>query len=74
MLGRFPTLSMDANPNTGVYVYDSYYGGPNGYYEVGGTSLSSPMWAGLIALGDQARGTAVRSIPPGVLHALYGAL
>ena len=41
---------MDANPNTGVYVYDSYDGGPNGYYEVGGTSLSSPMWAGLIAL------------------------
>ncbi len=68
-----PDVSMDANPNTGVYVYDSYDGGPNGYYEVGGTSLSSPMWAGLIALGDQARGTAGALNSAGVLDALYGA-
>lgn len=47
-----PDVSMDADPNTGVYVLDSYYGG---WLEVGGTSLSCPMWAGLISIADQGR-------------------
>jgi hypothetical protein len=47
-----PDVSMDADPNTGVYVLDSYAGG---YYQVGGTSLSSPMWAGLVAIANQGR-------------------
>jgi subtilase family serine protease len=62
-----PDVSMDADLNTGVYVYDSPLGG---YLLVGGTSLSCPMWAGLIALGDQARGSSLNST--GVLSALYG--
>jgi hypothetical protein len=47
-----PDVSMDADPNTGVYVLDSFDGG---YLQVGGTSLSAPMWSGLIAIADQGR-------------------
>jgi hypothetical protein len=47
-----PDVSMEADPNTGVYVLDSYNGG---WMEVGGTSLSCPMWAGLIGIADQGR-------------------
>jgi subtilase family serine protease len=49
-----PDVAFDADPNTGVYVYDSYIF-PPGWYEVGGTSLGAPAWAGLIALADQSR-------------------
>ena len=41
-----PDVALDADPNSGVSVYDStpYYG-QSGWYQVGGTSASSPMWA-----------------------------
>src|SRR5206468_3833662 len=48
-------LSLDANPSSGVYVLDSYYGGSNGWYTVGGTSLSCPLMAGLVAVANQGR-------------------
>lgn len=48
-----PDISMDANPNSGVYVLDTYYTGS--YLEVGGTSLATPMWAALIAIANQGR-------------------
>lgn len=45
-----PDVSLDANPNSGAAVYDSStYSGQKGWYQVGGTSLSSPMWAGRAA-------------------------
>lgn len=48
-----PDVSFDANPSTGVAVYDSLsYQGTSGWWEVGGTSLSAPAWAGLIAVAD----------------------
>ena len=48
-----PDVSFDADPNTGVAVYSSIdYNGSSGWSEVGGTSLSAPAWAGLIADGD----------------------
>jgi subtilase family serine protease len=51
-----PDVSSDANPNTGVAVYDSYNGGSATPWEqVGGTSVAAPTWAGLIALADGAR-------------------
>ena len=40
-----PDLSFDANPNTGVWVFDSNIGG---WLVVGGTSVSSPALAGII--------------------------
>jgi hypothetical protein len=48
-----PDVSMDADPETGVYVLDTDY--TSGYLEVGGTSLATPMWAGLISIADQGR-------------------
>ncbi len=53
-----PDVSFDADPNTGVAVYDSYNGGSSPWFQYGGTSLAAPCWAGLIALADQMRVTA----------------
>jgi len=47
-----PDVSYDADPNTGVYVYDSTpYQGSTGWWDVGGTSAGSPQWAAIQALG-----------------------
>lgn len=41
-----PDVSLDADPNSGVSVYDTVtYQGQSGWFTVGGTSASSPMWA-----------------------------
>jgi subtilase family serine protease len=41
-----PDVSLDADPASGVSVYDSTrYQGQQGWFRVGGTSASSPMWA-----------------------------
>jgi subtilase family serine protease len=48
-----PDVSYDANPSTGVYVYDSTpYNGAKGWYDVGGTSVGAPQWAAIQALGQ----------------------
>jgi subtilase family serine protease len=47
-----PDVSYDADPNTGVPVYDSYgYSGQRGWFQVGGTSAGAPQWAAIQALG-----------------------
>jgi hypothetical protein len=51
-----PDVSFDANPATGVSVYDSIPTsafGQTSWYTVGGTSVGAPSWAGLIAVADQ---------------------
>jgi subtilase family serine protease len=41
-----PDVSLDADPSSGVAVYDSTrYQGQAGWFKVGGTSASCPMWA-----------------------------
>jgi subtilase family serine protease len=41
-----PDVALDADPNSGVSVYDSVpYSGQSGWFVVGGTSASTPMWA-----------------------------
>ncbi len=51
-----PDVSAIADPNTGVAVYDpGDFTPPDAWIEVGGTSLSSPVWAGIIAITDQGR-------------------
>jgi subtilase family serine protease len=41
-----PDVSLDADPSSGVSVYDTVrYSGQSGWFTVGGTSASSPMWA-----------------------------
>jgi subtilase family serine protease len=44
-----PDVAFDADPSTGVYIYD------NGFGVVGGTSVGAPQWAGLFALANQGR-------------------
>ena len=41
-----PDLAFNADPASGVLVYDTYGGG--GWYVVGGTSVSSPALAGIV--------------------------
>lgn len=53
-----PDIAWDADPNTGVSVYDSTSDqGQSGWFEVGGTSVGAPSWAAMIALADQGRTT-----------------
>jgi len=41
-----PDVSLDADPNSGVAVYDSTpYSGSSGWWTVGGTSVATPIWA-----------------------------
>jgi hypothetical protein len=44
------------DPNTGVALYDSYdFGSSTPWTTIGGTSLSTVCWAGLVATADQLR-------------------
>jgi subtilase family serine protease len=58
-------VSADADPSTGTSVYDSTpYGTQTGWYQVGGTSLSSPLIAATIALAGGVAGvTNPQSVP-----------
>jgi hypothetical protein len=71
-----PDVALDADPQTGASVYDSYDDtnddGP--WMKTGGTSLAAPVWAALIAIGDQGRLSAGGTTLDGasqVLPALY---
>jgi subtilase family serine protease len=49
-------VSAVADPFTGVSVYDPYdFGSSTPWIQIGGTSLSSPLWAGMVAVADQGR-------------------
>lgn len=53
-----PDVSYDANPSTGVPVYNSFPCGgacPTGWGQYGGTSISAPQWAGLFAMANSQR-------------------
>jgi hypothetical protein len=47
-----PDVAYDADPNTGVSVYDTNNGG---FLQVGGTSAGAPQWAALVAIANQGR-------------------
>jgi subtilase family serine protease len=72
MAGRVvPDISLDADPTTGMLIGETqvfpdgtYYG----EYPIGGTSLASPLFAGLLADAVQATGTSLGFIDP----TLYG--
>ncbi len=54
-----PDVSFLADPATGAWIADPYNLDPSNPWEVvGGTSLSAPCWAGLIALVNQGRSAA----------------
>jgi parallel beta-helix repeat protein len=57
-----PDVSFDADPATGAWVADPYNLGTDNPFEVvGGTSLSAPTWAGLLALVNEGRAVAGES-------------
>jgi subtilase family serine protease len=57
-------VAADANPVTGAAVYDSVlYQGAKGWFQVGGTSLSSPLIASAYALAGNAASTVDGSYP-----------
>jgi subtilase family serine protease len=56
-----PDVSFDANPSTGVSVYDSTrYQGQSGWFTLGGTSVGAPNWVGVLAAGNAAGKTALQ--------------
>lgn len=70
-----PDVSMTASTDGGFVVYEGFYGknSPlNGYSPYGGTSASSPAFAGIVALADQAAGHALGYLNP-KLYALSAA-
>ena len=57
-----PDVAYVADPSTGVAVFDSVrYQGQKGWFQIGGTSVGDPSWAGLIARADQGRTTPLSS-------------
>jgi subtilase family serine protease len=51
-------VAADADPSTGAAVYESFgYNGRSGWFQVGGTSLSSPIIAAVYALAGNAAST-----------------
>jgi subtilase family serine protease len=65
-------VAADADPNTGASVYDTTrYNGRSGWFQVGGTSLASPLIAGVYALAGNAAST---SYPASLAYASPGAL
>ncbi len=50
-----PDIAFDANPYTGVAIYDSYDYPTSPGVQIGGTSVSAPCFSGLIAIANQMR-------------------
>ena len=51
-----PDVSYNADPNTGVSVYDTVtYQGQAGWFQVGGTSAGAPQWSALFAIVNAMR-------------------
>lgn len=54
-----PDIAADADPNSGVYVLDTDPANPfPGWYQVGGTSVSSPVLAGIVNASNNRLGQA----------------
>ena len=76
-----PDVAFDADPNTGVPIYSQ-----GSWITIGGTSLGTAAWAGMIAIVDQGRAlankrtlgstqtlTALYSLPSSAFHTVGGA-
>jgi subtilase family serine protease len=51
-----PDISMDASCSSSVAIYGSFYGGPARWNPMCGTSLATPLFAGIVALADDYAG------------------
>ena len=66
-----PDLASDADPNTGVSVYDSTsYAGMKGWMVFGGTSVATPCLSGMLNASGAAFTTTTAFLTK--LYALYG--
>lgn len=65
-----PDISMAAAVNGGAWVYSSYDPAATGWDVSGGTSESSPLFSGIVALADQAAGHRLGNIHD-ALYTLY---
>jgi subtilase family serine protease len=62
-----PDISMDASCKSSVAIYGSFYGGGTGHWSsLCGTSLATPLFAGIVALADQYAGHALGLINPAI--------
>jgi subtilase family serine protease len=59
-----PDISMSAACSATVNVYQTFRGEPAGWYAVCGTSESSPLFSGIVALADQVAGHRLGLINP----------
>jgi Subtilase family len=70
-----PDVSFDADPATGVAIYDSTPdNGQSGWFQVGGTSVGAPVWSAILATTDQLRAaTGTAPLNTATAHqAVYG--
>ncbi len=69
-----PDVSYDANPASGVSVYDSFaYQGQTGWFKIGGTSAGAPQWAAIRALGITASNVNFYADAANTVGGSYGA-
>jgi subtilase family serine protease len=62
-----PDISMDASCKSSVAIYASFYGGSAGHWStLCGTSLATPLFAGIVALADQYAGHPLGLINPAI--------
>jgi subtilase family serine protease len=67
-----PDVSLDANPGTGFAVYNSIsYEGASGWFQVGGTSASTPQWAAAITIVNSLRAADHKAPYSGAAAPLY---
>ncbi len=59
-----PDISMSGACNGAVDVYQSFAGEPAGWYPTCGTSESTPLFSGIVALADQVAGKSLGLINP----------
>ena len=59
---QLPDVAFDADPSTGVAIYDTDpNSGQPGWWEVGGTSVGAPSWSGILADVDQLRAATAKA-------------
>jgi len=67
-----PDVAYDANPKTGVPIYDTVgIEGLLGWVEVGGTSMAAPEWSALFAIANSMRAAVSKTALNQVLFDLY---
>ncbi len=71
---RVADVSMNADPYTGQYVALTRPGQATAWYAAGGTSLSSPQWAGIAAVANAQRAFQGRGSMASLHQSLYRAV